>query len=75
MTQKHVSGTVKLKLFKGNLIAHGMSSPFSLHHPAFATFEEDLVYDQKDAEGFINLFSLSAKVYGMVHGGKIYEQE
>lgn len=68
VTQTHISGTVKLKLFKGNIIPCGMHSPFSLHDPALATFEEDSVYNQYDAEGFINLFSLSAKVYGMVHG-------
>lgn len=68
-TQKHVSGTVQLKLFKGNILAAGMQSPFSLHQPAMATFEEDDVYNQYDAEGFINLFSLSAKIYGMVHQG------
>lgn len=67
VTQKHVTGTVQLKLFKGNIISCGMSSPHSLHNPALATFEEDSVYNQQDAEGFINLFSLSAKVYGMVH--------
>jgi argininosuccinate synthase len=69
VTQKHVSGEVKLKLFKGNIMPHGMTSPYSLHHPAYATFEEDSVYNQQDAEGFINLFSLSAKVYGLVHSG------
>ncbi|WED42551.1 argininosuccinate synthase [Legionella cardiaca] len=68
VTQTYVTGTVTLKLFKGNLIPCGMHSPFSLHDPALATFEEDSVYNQQDAEGFINLFSLSAKVYGMVHG-------
>ncbi len=67
VTQRHISGTVSLKLFKGNMIPCGMQSPFSLHSPALATFEEDSVYNQQDAEGFINLFSLSAKVYGMVH--------
>ncbi|QRN04667.1 argininosuccinate synthase [Legionella sp. MW5194] len=69
VTQQHVSGSVKLKLFKGNIIPCGMQSPFSLHNPALATFEEDSIYNQKDAEGFINLFSLSAKVYGLVHQG------
>lgn len=67
VTQQHITGQVKLKLFKGNMISCGMESPFSLHNPAFATFEEDEVYNQQDAEGFINLFALSAKVYGMVH--------
>ncbi|CDZ77981.1 Argininosuccinate synthase [Legionella massiliensis] len=74
VTQRHISGTVKLKLFKGNMIPCGMESPFSLHNPALATFEEDNVYNQQDAEGFINLFSLSAKVYGMVHKGETHEQ-
>ncbi len=73
VTQKHITGTVNLKLFKGNIISCGMHSPFSLHQPALATFEEDSVYNQQDAEGFINLFSLSAKVYGMVHLGGSYE--
>jgi len=74
VTQKNITGTVKLKLFKGNLIPCGMYSPYSLHHPALATFEEDQVYNQKDADGFINLFSLSAKIYGMVHQGEKYGQ-
>lgn len=74
VSQQSLTGTVHLKLFKGNLIPCGMSSPFSLHDPALATFEADNVYNQKDAEGFINLFSLSAKVYGMVHSGEKHEQ-
>jgi argininosuccinate synthase len=74
VTQKHVTGTVTLKLFKGNILSAGMHSPFSLHQPALATFEEDDVYNQQDAEGFINLFSLSAKVYGMVHQGDHHDQ-
>jgi len=69
VTQQHVSGQVTLKLFKGHIIPHGMTSPYSLHHQAYATFEEDSVYNQEDAKGFINLFSLSAKVYGLVHAG------
>ncbi|KGP63065.1 argininosuccinate synthase [Legionella norrlandica] len=74
VTQQHVTGRVKLKLFKGNIIPNGMQSPYSLHSPALATFEEDSVYNQKDAEGFINLFSLSAKVYGQVHQGGQYDK-
>ncbi len=69
VTQQHMTGTVSLQLFKGNIISYGMHSPFSLHDPALATFEEDGVYNQQDAEGFINLFSLSAQVYGKVHQG------
>ncbi|KTC90106.1 argininosuccinate synthase [Fluoribacter dumoffii] len=71
VTQQHMTGTVSVQLFKGNIVPYGMHSPYSLHDPALATFEEDGVYNQKDAEGFINLFSLSAQVYGKVHkGGK-----
>ncbi|WP_133127850.1 argininosuccinate synthase [Legionella nagasakiensis] len=70
VTQQHITGRVKLKLFKGNIIPCGMQSPFSLHHPEYATFEEDNSYNSQDAEGFINLFSLSAKVYGLVHQGE-----
>lgn len=69
VTQEHMTGTVSVQLYKGNIIPHGMKSPYSLHDPALATFEEDGVYNQKDAEGFINLFSLSAQVYGKVHKG------
>ena len=69
-TQKHITGYVKLKLFKGNVYPCGMDSPYSLHQHDLATFEKDDVYNQKDAEGFIRLFSLPAKVYGMVHGEK-----
>ncbi|HHT0593090.1 TPA: argininosuccinate synthase [Legionella anisa] len=67
VTQQHMTGSVSLQLFKGNMIPYGIHSPFSLHDPALATFEEDGVYNQQDAEGFINLFSLSAQVYGKVH--------
>lgn len=69
VTQQHLTGSVSLQLFKGNMIPCGMHSPYSLHDPALATFEEDGVYNQYDAEGFINLFSLSAKVFAMVHQG------
>lgn len=67
VSQKNVTGEVKLKLYKGNMIHEGVTSPYSLHDFNLATFEEDEDYDQADAEGFINLFSLSAKVYGTVH--------
>lgn len=73
VTQKNITGTVTLKLYKGNIIPQGVVSPFTLHQEALATFEADTVYNQKDAEGFINLFSLSAKVYGMVHQGEHHE--
>lgn len=74
VTQKHATGSVTLKLYKGNIIFAGIRSPYSLHNSALATFEEDEVYNQADAQGFINLFSLSAKVYGQVHRGNKHEQ-
>ncbi|NQT26313.1 argininosuccinate synthase [candidate division KSB1 bacterium] len=65
-TQKHVTGTARLKLYKGNAIAVGRKSPFSLYREDYATFGEDDVYDQKDAEGFINCFGLPLKVRAML---------
>lgn len=62
-TQEYVTGTVRLKLYKGNIIPAGRSSPCSLYHPELATFEKEEIYNQKDAEGFINLFGLQIK-YG-----------
>lgn len=61
-TQQTVTGDVKLKLYKGNMINAGATSPCSLYSEAFATFDEDDVYNQKDSEGFINLFGLPIKV-------------
>ncbi len=57
-SQESVSGTVKLKLYKGNVIVVGRTSPNSLYNEEFSTFEEDEVYNQKDAEGFIKLNAL-----------------
>lgn len=61
-TQKVVSGVVKLKLFKGNVIVAGRKSPNSLYWEKLATFGREEIYNQKDAEGFINLFGLPLKV-------------
>lgn len=61
-TQGPVTGMVKLKLYKGNIIVAGRKSPFSLYREDFATFGQEDVYDQSDAEGFIHLFGLSLKV-------------
>jgi len=61
-TQKTVTGTVRMKLYKGNCVSVGIKSPYSLYMEEFATFGEDDVYDHKDAEGFINLFGLPLKV-------------
>jgi len=64
-TQENVTGTVKLKLYKGNIIKAGIESPYSLYSEAIATFGES-DYNQKDAEGFINLYGLPTKVNAMV---------
>ena len=61
-TQETVTGEIKLKLYKGNIINAGMTSPYSLYSEEYATFGEDAVYNQKDAEGFINLFGLPITV-------------
>jgi len=61
-TQKTVTGEVKLKLYKGNIINAGVTSPYTLYDEEVATFDEDNVYDQKDSAGFINLFGLPIKV-------------
>jgi argininosuccinate synthase len=66
-TQKNVTGTVKLKLYKGNVIVVGRESPYSLYREDYATFGKDDVYDQKDAKGFINCFGLSLKVRSMLN--------
>ena len=62
-TQQTVTGDVKLKLYKGNIIDAGVTSPYSLYDPEIATFDEDEVYNQADADGFINLLGLPIKVY------------
>ncbi len=64
-TQQTVTGDVKLKLYKGNIIDAGVTSPYSLYDEEIATFDEDAVYDQKDSAGFINLFGLPIKVQAM----------
>ncbi len=64
-TQGPVTGTVRLKLYKGNIISAGRKSPFSLYREDFATFGQEDVYDQSHAEGFIRLFGLSMKVQAL----------
>jgi len=66
--QKDVTGTVRLKLYKGNCTVVGRKSEKSLYHSAFATFEKDLVYNQKDAEGFIKLNALRLRIRRMMRG-------
>ena len=64
-TQEKVTGDVRLKLYKGNIIDAGVKSPYSLYDEDIATFDEDEVYDQNDSAGFINLFGLPIKVQAM----------
>lgn len=67
---RNTTGTVKLKLYKGNCLAVARKSEYSLYDENIATFSKDAVYNQKDAEGFINLFGLSTKVGGILKRAK-----
>jgi argininosuccinate synthase len=69
-SQEQVSGTVRLKLYKGNVIVLGRRSPKSLYSMEHVTFEEDSVYDQRDAEGFIKLNALRLRLLNRQRGGK-----
>ncbi len=75
-TQVNVTGTARLKLYKGSLILIGRKSPMSLYREDYATFGQDDVYDQKDAQGFIRLFGLPLKVRALIdierHGKSAY---
>ena len=64
-TQEYVTGEVKFKLYKGNIIKAGTTSPYSLYNESLASFTTGDLYDHHDAEGFINLFGLSSKVRAM----------
>jgi argininosuccinate synthase len=66
VTQQNVTGTVKMKLYKGNISPAGAKSPYSLYNEEFSTFGEDDVYNQADAEGFINLFGLPLTVRALM---------
>ncbi len=66
-TQQTVTGDVTLKLYKGNMINAGVTSPYSLYSEEFATFDADEVYDQNDSAGFINLFGLPIKVQALLN--------
>ncbi len=65
-TQRTVTGTVRLKLYKGNIISAGSKSEYSLYNQEFVTFEEDDVYNQADGTGFVNLFGLPLKVRALM---------
>ena len=69
-TQETVTGEVRLKLYKGNIISAGAKSPYSLYSQEFVTFEHDDVYNQADAGGFINLFGLPLKVRALMQEGQ-----
>lgn len=69
-TQEPISGTVKMKLYKGNCLPVASKSENSLYSEDFATFSKDEVYNQKDAEGFINLFSLAMKIRAILKHNK-----
>ena len=75
-TQEQVTGTVKMRLYKGNAIPAASKSDYSLYNEEFATFSADEVYNQSDAEGFINLFSLPLKIRAIqketLEGGSKY---
>jgi argininosuccinate synthase len=64
--EQSVTGTARLKLYKGSVSVVGRKSPVSLYHPEFATFEADRVYNQQDAEGFIKLNSLRLRIHRMM---------
>ena len=75
VTQESVTGTVRLKLYKGNIIVAGRQSPYSLYREDYASFGEEDVYNQEDAHGFIQLFGLPIKVEAMLQmeGGGLTE--
>ena len=65
-TQKTVTGTVRLKLYKGNIVPAGVTSPYTLYSESLASFTTGELFSHKDAEGFINLFGLPLKVRAML---------
>ena len=70
VTQEYVTGEVKIKLYKGNMVLAGTKSEYSLYSEEYSTFEKDSVYNQHDAEGFINLFGLSIKIESLLRNSK-----
>ena len=66
ITQQNMTGEVRLKLYKGNCIVNGRRSPYSIYREDYASFGEEDVYNQRDAQGFINLFGLPLKVGAML---------
>ena len=74
-TQKYVTGTARVKLYKGNCSVVGRRSPYSLYREDYATFGLDSVYDQSDAEGFINLYGLPMKVRALLTSEGVHKSE
>jgi argininosuccinate synthase len=72
-TQENVTGTVRLKLYKGNCVVVGRKSSHSLYREDFATFGTDKVYDQKDATGFIKLNALRLRIEALKAGRQAKE--
>ena len=70
-TQKTVTGTVRMKLYKGNIYSAGVKSPYSLYSQEYVTFGEDEVYNQADATGFFYLFGLPLKVRALMKNGNL----
>lgn len=67
VTQQNVTGSVKLKLYKGNMIVSSVDTPYALYDKGISSFGASELYDQKDSAGFINLFALPSKINAMVH--------
>lgn len=76
-TEQNITGTARFKLYKGNVILAGRKSPYSLYREDYVTFDEDDVYNQADAEGFIRLYGLPLKVQAMlkIQGGGVSEYD
>ena len=70
-TQETVTGDVKLRIYKGNVMSAGITSPYSLYSEDIATFGEDHCYDQTDSAGFINLFGLPIKIKALLDEKKL----
>ena len=68
-TQQHVTGEVRIKLYKGNAIVNGRKSPYTLYNEKLATYTKEDAFNQDSAVGFIEIFGLPTQVNSMLHGG------
>ena len=73
-TQEYVTGECKFRLYKGNIIKDGTTSPYSLYSESLASFTTGELYDHHDAQGFITLYGLSSKVRAMVQEGHYWKK-